>query len=332
MNKPGIVIARAVFPQVIERLAQHFEVLSNQDDNLWSPAELAAKSQGRVGLFCTASERVDAALLQACPTLRICANMAVGYNNFDLDTMTACGVLATNAPGVLTETTADFGFALLMATARRVCESEHFLRAGHWTSWRYDLFAGTDIHGSTLGILGMGRIGQGIARRGAHGFGMRVIYHNRSRLDQATEAACGASYVDKNELLAMADHLVLVLPYSAQSHHSIGTAELARMKPTATLINIARGGIVDDAALALALQQGRLAGAGLDVFEGEPAVHPGLLGASRVVLTPHIASASVPTRLAMADLAADNLIGFLVRGEAVTALNPRAVATGSAPG
>ncbi len=326
MNKPGIVIARAVFPQVIARLQQHFDVLSNQEDVLWTPAELITHLQGRAGLFCTASERVDAAVLQACPALKICANMAVGYNNFDLDAMSACGVLATNAPGVLTETTADFGFALLMATARRVCESEHFLRAGQWTRWRYDLFAGADIHGSTLGILGMGRIGQGIARRGAHGFGMRVIYHNRSRLDAATEAACGASYVGKDELLASADHLVLVVPYSAESHHSIGAAELARMKPTATLVNIARGGIVDDAALAQALRDGRIAGAGLDVFEGEPQVHPGLLEVPNVVLTPHIASASMPTRLAMADLAADNLIAYLTRGEALTALNPAVLA------
>jgi gluconate 2-dehydrogenase len=326
MNKPGIVIARAVFPQVIERLQQYFDVLTNQDDVLWTPSELAASLQGRAGLFCTASERVDAAVLQACPALKICANMAVGYNNFDIDAMTARGVLATNAPGVLTETTADFGFALLMATARRVCESEHFLRAGHWTRWRYDLFAGADIHGSTLGILGMGRIGQGIARRGAHGFGMRVVYHNRSRLDAATEAGCGASYVTKDELLATADHLVLVLPYSAESHHCIGAAELARMKPTATLVNIARGGIVDDAALARALREGRIAAAGLDVFEGEPQVHAGLLGVPNVVLTPHIASASIPTRLAMADLAADNLIAYLTRGEALTALNPALLA------
>jgi len=326
MNKPGIVIARAVFPQVIARLQQHFDVLSNQDDVLWTPSELIAHLQGRAGLFCTASERVDAAVLEACPALKICANMAVGYNNFDLDAMSARGVLATNAPGVLTETTADFGFALLMATARRVCESEHFLRAGQWTRWRYDLFAGADIHGSTLGILGMGRIGQGIARRGAHGFGMRVIYHNRSRLDAATEAACGASYVGKDELLASADHLVLVLPYSAESHHSIGAAELARMKPTATLVNIARGGIVDDAALAQALRDGSIAGAGLDVFEGEPQVHPALLEVPNVVLTPHIASASLPTRLAMADLAADNLIAYLTRGEALTALNPAVLA------
>jgi len=212
-----------------------------------------------------------------------------------------------------------------MATARRMAESEHFLRAGLWNSWRYDMFAGSDVHGSTLGILGMGRIGQAIAKRGAHGFGMKVVYHNRSRLDAALEAACGASYVSKSELLQQADHLILVLPYSPEAHHAIGAAELAQMKPTATLVNIARGGIVDDAALADALKNGTIAAAGLDVFEGEPKVHPDLLTVPNVVLTPHIASATMPTRLAMAQLAADNLIAYLVHGKPLTPLNPQVV-------
>jgi gluconate 2-dehydrogenase len=229
--------------------------------------------------------------------------------------------VGTNAPDVLTETTADFGFALLMATARRISESEHFLRAGTWQTWGYDMFAGTDVHGSTLGILGMGRIGQAIARRGAHGFGMNVIYHNRSPLAPDLEAACKARYVGMEELLRTADHLVLVVPYSASSHHAIGAAELAQMKPTANLINIARGGIVDDAALAAALREGRIAAAGLDVYEGEPRVHPDLLTVPNVVLTPHIASATVPTRKAMANLAADNLIAFLLDGKPLTPLN-----------
>jgi gluconate 2-dehydrogenase len=235
--------------------------------------------------------------------------------------MTAAGVQATNTPDVLTETTADFGFALLMATARRLTESEHFLRAGQWTKWRYDMFAGAEVHGSTLGIIGMGRIGQGIAQRAAHGFGMSVIYHNRSRLSPDLEAQCKARYVSKSELLQTADHVMLVVPYSAESHHTIGAAELAQMKPSATLVNIARGGIVDDAALAQALKARRIAGAGLDVFEGEPQVHPELLKLQNVVLTPHIASATVKTRLAMAQLAADNLIAYLVRGQALTPLN-----------
>lgn len=323
--KPAILVVRAIFPEVLAKLAQYFEVESNQADALWSTDELLTRLQGKQGVFTMGAERIDAAVLAACPQLKICANMTVGYNNFDLAAMSAAGVLGTNAPDVLTETTADFGFALLMATARRVTEAEHFLRAGQWTRWRHDMFAGAEVHGTTLGILGMGRIGQGIARRGALGFGMKVTYHNRSRLDAATEADCKAVFVGKDELLQTADHLVLVLPYSAQTHHAIGAVELARMKPTATLINIARGGIVDDAALAAALRRKTIAAAGLDVFEGEPQVHPDLLALPNVVLTPHIASATEGTRRAMAHLAADNLIGYLIHGQPLTALNPQAV-------
>lgn len=326
MTRPAILIAREVFPETLALLQQHFDVEHNQGDAAWSRDELIARLQGKVGAFTTGGERIDAALLDACPGLKVVANMAVGFNNFDLPAMTARGVLGTNTPDVLTETTADFGFALLMATARRVAESEHYLRAGKWTRWRYDMFAGAEVHGSTLGILGMGRIGQGIARRGAHGFGMEVIYHNRSRLAPDLEAACKASYVGKDELLARSDHLVLVLPYSAESHHAIGAKEIAQMKPTANLVNIARGGIVDDAALAVALREKRIAAAGLDVFEGEPQVHPDLLAVPNVVLTPHIASATVTTRKAMAKLAADNLVGFLVHGKPVTPLNPEVLA------
>ena len=323
MTRPAILIPRAIFPEVVDKLAAHFDVEANQADELWPREQLVQRLRGKQGAFTTGGERIDAALLQACPGLKICANMAVGYNNFDVPAMTAAGVLATNAPGVLTETTADLGFALLMATARRLTEAEHFLRAGRWDRWSYDMLMGQDVHGSTLGIVGMGRIGLGLARRGAHGFGMKVVYHNRSRLPEADEAAVGARYVSKQELLRTADHVMLVVPYSAESHHSIGAAELALMKPSATLTNIARGGIVDDAALAAALREGRLAAAGLDVFEGEPRVHPDLLACRNVVLTPHIGSATVPTRRAMARLAADNLIGYLLHGKALTPLNPQ---------
>ena len=320
--KPSILVARAIFPQVLEQLQQVFEVDHNQDDVVMTAAQLHARMQGKVGALTTGSERIDGPLLGACPGLKVVANMAVGYNNFDVDAMTAAGVLATNTPDVLTETTADFGFALLMATARRVTESEHYLRAGKWTKWSYDMFAGAEVHGSTVGIIGMGRIGQGIARRAAHGFGMRVLYHNRTRLAPALEAECKARYVDKTTLLQTADHVVLVVPYSAQSHHTIGAHELAQMKPSATLVNIARGGIVDDAALAVALKERRIAAAGLDVFEGEPQVHPDLLKVPNVVLTPHIASATVKTRLAMAQLAADNLMDYLLLGKPRTPINP----------
>jgi gluconate 2-dehydrogenase len=327
-SKPRILVTRAIFQSVIDRLSVHFEVESNPDDVLWDRAELLRRMQGKVGVFSTGTERMDTELLAQCPALKICANMTVGYNNFDLPAMTAAGVLGTNAPDVLTETTADFGFALLLATARRVTESEHFLRAGLWTRWSYDMFSGAEVHGSTLGIIGMGRIGQAIARRAAFGFSMQVIYHNRSRLDAATEEACKARYAGKLELLQSADHVMLVVPYSAASHHTIGAAELAAMKPTATLINLARGGIVDDGALAHALRERTIAAAGLDVYEGEPTVHPGLLTVPNVVLTPHIASATPGTRQAMADLAVDNLIGYLTQGKAVTPLNPEVVARG----
>ncbi len=321
-RKPRLLVARAIFPETLERLAQHFEVVANPTDEVWSHEDFVRRLQDADALLATGTQRIDAAVLAACPRLRVCATMTVGYNNFDLPAMTAAGVLGTNTPDVLTETTADFGFALLLAAARRMTESEHYLRAGKWGKWSYDLFAGAEVNGTTLGILGMGRIGQGIARRGALGFGMKVIYHNRSRLDAATEAACQARYVDKQTLLRESDYLVLVLPYTPESHHTIGEAELAQMKPSAILVNVARGGIVDDAALARALRDRRIAGAGLDVFEGEPQLHPDLLTVPNVVLTPHIASATVRTRRAMAELAADNLIDFLLQGRPRTPLNP----------
>jgi gluconate 2-dehydrogenase len=328
MTRPAVLVARAVFPEVLAKLAQHFEVDSNPDDHIFSKPQLMARLAGKAGAFTTGSERIDAEVLDAHPQLRVAANMAVGYNNFDIAACTARGVLATNTPDVLTETTADFGFALMMAAARRMAESERFLRRGEWTKWAYDMFTGSDVHGATLGILGMGRIGQGIARRGALGFRMKVIYHNRSRLAPEQEAPLGARYVDKATLLREADHLVLVLPYSAASHHAIGAAELALMKPTATLTNVARGGIVDDAALAGALRERRIAAAALDVFEGEPNLHPELLRVHNIVLTPHIASATVATRRQMADLAADNLIAALTGGRPPTPINPEVLREG----
>ncbi|HMC15537.1 MAG TPA: D-glycerate dehydrogenase [Albitalea sp.] len=330
--KPSVLVARAVFPEVVERLRRHFEVEDNPEDSAWSKAELIRRLHGKTGAFTTGSVPIDAEVLDANPQLRAVCNMAVGYNNFDVAACTARGVLCTNTPDVLSETTADFGFALMMAAARRIAESEHYLRRGEWKRWFYDMFVGSDIHGSTLGVLGMGRIGQAIARRGAHGFGMKVIYHNRSRLAPAVEAETKATYVTKDELLRQADHLVIVMPYSPEAQHAIGAPELALMKPTATLTNIARGGIVDDAALAKALAERRIAAAGLDVFEGEPSVHPDLLKVPNVVLTPHIASATVATRRAMAELAADNLIAALgfgpTPGKPPTPINPEVLARG----
>lgn len=321
MMKPKILVARAVFPEVIEHLAHYFEVESNQQDHIYTEAELAEKIRDKQGIFTTPSERISAAIIAQNPQLKAICNMAVGYNNIDLDAATRAGIMATNTPDVLNETTADFAWALLMATARRVTESEHWLRAGLWQKWRYDTFLGADVHGTTLGIIGMGRIGQAIARR-SMGFDMQVLYHNRSRLSADKEAcANNASFVGKEDLLRRADHVILVLPYSQQTHHTIGAAELAWMKPSATLVNIARGGIVDDLALIAALRTKRLAAAGLDVFENEPRFHPDFLSLTNVVLTPHIASASEPTRRAMAYCAADNLIAALSGGQPPNLLN-----------
>ncbi len=328
---PSILVTRATFPDISDRLRAHFDVEDNPADTIWGADELIRRLQGKQGVMSTGSERIDAALLDACLSLKAVCNVGVGYNNVDVAACTERGVLVTNTPDVLTETTADYGFALMMAAARRIAESERFLRRGEWTKTGiYDMFVGGDVHGATLAILGMGRIGQAIARRGAAGFGMKVIYHNRSRLPEALEAECAARYVDKQTLLAEADHLVLVVPYSPSSHHAIGAAELSLMKRTATLTNIARGGIGADAALAQALRNGTIAAAGLDVFEGEPAIHPDLLKAPNVVLTPHIGSASVRTRHSMAALTAENLIAALGFGPAAgrppTPVNPRVLA------
>jgi len=324
--KPAILVARAVFPDLVDALREHFEVDDNPEDRVYGRAELIARLHGKAGAITSGSERIDDEVLADNPQLRVVANMAVGYNNFDVAACTARGVLCTNTPDVLTETTADFGFALMLAAARRIAESEAFLRRGQWTKWSYDMFIGSDVHGATLGVLGMGRIGSAIARRARFGFGMRVLYHNRSRLAAEVERALDAGYVDKATLLREADHLVIVVPYSAESHHLVGADELKLMKPSATLTNIARGGVVDDAALAEALRERRIAAAGLDVFEGEPRVHPALLQVPNVVLTPHIASATVATRRAMFTLAAENLtaaLGFGPHaGRPPTPINP----------
>jgi gluconate 2-dehydrogenase len=329
MTRPAVFIARPVFADIVDRLRVHADVRTHDDESPLSQPALIAALQGCTGVFITGTEKIDATLLDACPSLKAVCTMAVGYNNVDVPACTARGVVVTNAPGVLTETTADFGFALMMATARRITESERFLREGRWQHWGVDMFAGGDIHGATLGVLGMGRIGQAIAKRGHGGFDMKVAYHNRSHLAPDVEAALGATWMTLPDLLRTADHLVIVTPYSKETHHLVGAAELAMMKPTATLTNIARGGIVDDAALAEALAQGTIAAAGLDVFEGEPTVLPALLALRNVVLTPHIASASIPTRRAMANLAVDNLIAALGfgpdAGKPPTALNPEAL-------
>lgn len=333
--KPKVWVSRPLFPDVLARLAEYVEVDAEAVEHRHSADELKRKLAGVDGAIVGLADRIDAGVLEGNTRLKVVANLGVGYNNLDLDALTRAGVLASNTPDVLNESVADFAWALMLAAARRVGAAERWLRAGQWpgSNMRFDDWLGLDVHGRTLGILGMGRIGQGIARRAA-GFNMRVLYHNRSRLPELVERECQANLVSKPELLRQADYLVLVLPFAPENRHAIGAPELAQMKRSAVLVNIARGGIVDDAALAAALREGKLAAAGLDVFEGEPAVHADLLALDNAVLSPHIASASEETRRAMANLAADNVIAALGLGEAAgkppTALNPAVLARGSA--
>jgi lactate dehydrogenase-like 2-hydroxyacid dehydrogenase len=307
MSRPRLLVTRKVFPEVIEALAGRFDLEANQDDAPWSREALLERVRDRQALFVVGSDRIDRELLAAAPSLRIVATGTVGYNHIDVRACHARGVLVTHTPGVLDQATADMAWALLLAAARRLGEAGRWLRAGHWKGWAWDQFLGQDVFGSTLGIVGMGRIGSAIARR-ARGFEMRVLYCNRSAAANAGEL--GAQRRDLESLLREADHVVLVVPYSAQTHHLIGERELGWMKPGATLVNIARGGIVDDAALARALRERRIFAAGLDVYENEPALNRALLEPPNAVLAPHLGSATRSARVAMAGLAARNLLSW----------------------
>jgi len=306
-----LVITRRVFRELVERLRGAYEVVHNEEDRPWPVEELASRMQGASGAMATVMDKFDEALLAKCPDLKVISNIAVGYNNIDVAAATRRGIRVTNTPGVLDDTTADLTWSLLMASARRIAEADAYVRRGDWKiAFGVQYFLGQDIHHATLGIIGMGRIGQAVARR-ARGFDMRVVYHNRSRLDAATEAELGATWVERDALLAQSDFVVVMAPYSSATHHLIGAAEIANMKPTAILVNSARGGVVDDAALAAALKEKRIAGAGLDVFEGEPKLNPEYLELPNVVLTPHIGSASRATRIVMCNTAAANMTAVL---------------------
>jgi lactate dehydrogenase-like 2-hydroxyacid dehydrogenase len=306
-----VLITRGIFPEVVAALSQRFEVEHNDDDRPWPADELARRLRGKSGAMATVMDRFDEAILAQSPDLKVISNIAVGYNNIDVSAATKRGIRITNTPGVLDDTTADLTWSLLMAAARRIAEADAYVRRGDWKiAFGVQYFLGQDIHHATLGIIGMGRIGQAVARR-ARGFDMRVIYNNRSRLPGDEEKRLGAQWVERDALLAQSDFVVVMAPYSAATHHLIGAAEIAKMKPTAILVNSARGGVVDDAALAAALRERRIAGAGLDVFEGEPKLDPDFAKLPNVVLTPHIGSASRSTRIVMCNLAAANMTAVL---------------------
>ncbi len=320
MSKSKLLMTCPAFSGMVEQLTPYFDVEINQEDDRLSEAQLIARMLGKEAVFTAGNARFTDQVIQALPQLKVISAMTVGYDNIDLTACKRRGIQVSNVPDVITQTTADFAWALLLATARRVTESEQWLRAGKWDKWMLKGFLGVDVHGKTLGILGMGRIGQAIARR-SMGFDMQVLYHNRSRLNPEQESRANqARFVTKTELLQQADHLVLMLPYSAQTHHAMGASEFALMRPSATLINTARGGVVDDVALIAALRNKQIAAAGLDVFENEPDLHPDFLTLSNVVLTPHIGSATESTRRAMQQCAVNNLIRFSTHGEVVNAV------------
>lgn len=275
-----------------------------------SKAELIARLRGKDGLICHIISTIDDEVLTAAPTVKVVANVAVGYNNIDVAAARRRGVVVTNTPDVLTETTADFAWTLLMAAARRLVEADHFARSGQWQKWEWDLLWGSDIHGKTLGVVGFGRIGRAVARR-ALGFNMRVLYQDAVRADAAVERELRATRMDLEPLLAQSDFVSLHTPLLPETRHLMNERTFRLMKKSAVLVNAARGPVVDEAALVRALKEGWIAGAGLDVFEEEPKVHPGLLPLKNVVLAPHIASASFDTRLAMATLAVRNCLAVL---------------------
>ncbi len=312
-DKPRVWISRPTFADIVARLEPYFVVSAELEERKLDSGELAAKLAGQDAVIVGLKEHIGAPEIARAKRLRIVANLAVGYDNLDLAALSAAGIVASNTADVLNESVADFAWAMLLGVARQMSAAERWLRAGQWHATEFKAWLGSDVRGRTLGILGMGRIGQAIARR-AIGFGMPVIYHNRSPRPAADERACHARHVDKPQLLGESDFLVLALPLTAQTRHAIGAPELALMKPTAMLINIARGGIVDEIALAAALREGRLAGAALDVFEGEPQVRPELLALDNVVLSPHIASATTGTRRAMASVAVDNVLARFGHG------------------
>ena len=309
--KKKVLITRGILPEVAASLGERFEVEHNAEDRPWPPDELARRLQGKHGVMSTVMDKFDEAMLARCPDLKVISNIAVGHNNIDLAAASKRGIKVTNTPGVLDDTTADLTWALLMAAARRIAEGDAYVRAKEWKiAFGVQYFLGQDIHHATLGIVGMGRIGQAIAKRGT-GFDMRTLYYNRSRIPEAEEKRLNATWVDRDTLLKESDFVVVMVPYSPATHHLIGAAEIAMMKPTAVLVNTARGGVVDDAALVQALKERRIAAAGLDVFEGEPNLNPGYLELRNVVLTPHIGSASRATRMVMCDTAAANMTAVL---------------------
>jgi glyoxylate reductase len=325
-DRPRILVTQKVPDIAYPPLQEMGDVEANMDEGvIWPYEELLRRGPGHDYIYCLLTDQIDARFLDACasgtPRTRMIANMAVGFNNVDLEAATRLGIAISNTPGVLSDTTGDFAFALLMTTARRIPEAERYLRAGKYTGWGPLLFCGADLHHATLGLIGAGRIGKIVAQR-ASGFEMKVLYYDVYRMSPEDEARYHMVYTPMDEVLQQADFVSVHTPYLPSTHHLISEREFKLMKPTAILINTARGPIVDEKALVKALQAGTIARAGLDVFENEPAVEPELLTMENVVITPHIASASVETRGKMAKMASDNLVAFHHGQRPPNILNP----------
>lgn len=319
--RPKVLVTRKLFDETLAMLSKHFHVESNQRDVPFTPPQLVKKLQGAAGALTLLTDIIDERLLAQCPDLKIVCNLAVGFNNIDLKACTRRGVMVTNTPGVLDDTTADFTWCLLLAAARRIVEADNFLRAGKWKGWAFTSFMGHDVHGKTLGIVGFGRVGRGVARR-ARGFNMRVVYTDTQRADEATEREYGVMYVDKRTLLRESDFVSLHVPLVPETTHYMSDPEFTLMKKTAVFINASRGPVVDEKALIRALKQGQIAAAGLDVYEREPKVERGLIGLKNAVLAPHIASSSYETRIRMATMASQNCIAGLTGQRPPNLLNP----------
>ena len=308
--KPKVLVAKRVYPEAIEYLQPHFEVEYHDSAMSYPPDELLGRLEDKAGVISQLTDKFSAEVMDRCPQLKVIANVAVGFDNIDVQAATERKIAVANTPDVLTNTTADFAFTLLMATARRIVEADRFLRAGQWRQWSIDLLCGQDIHRQTLGMVGMGRIGQAMARRG-RGFEMRLLYHDAIRAPAEVEADLGLEFVPLEQLLRESDFVSLHVPLLPETRKLISTAELSMMKDTAILINTSRGPVVDEAALADALTDETIAGAGLDVFEREPEVEPRLLNLENAVLAPHIASASIDTRRRMSVMSAENVVAAL---------------------
>ena len=324
--KPSILISRIIPEEAISLARQRATVDLHRESDPLAKSELIARLKDKAGLVCLLTDRIDADVLASAPRLKVVANVAVGYDNVDMAAATARRIVVTNTPEVLTETTADFAWSLLMAAARRLTEADRYVRAGRFTRWELMLLLGGDVHGKTLGVIGFGRIGKAVARR-ARGFEMRVLYQDAVRADPPTERELGVTFVDKTTLLRESDFVTLHAPLLPGTRHLIDSAELRMMKPTAYLVNAARGPLVNEAALVQALKERWIAGAALDVYEEEPKVHPELLTLDNVVLAPHIASASAETRGKMATLAVENCLAVLEGTPPLTPVNPQVLTT-----